>query len=88
MHEACMRNGSELPPPQIRQIGNNIEDIQRVLDHWKQSAGEPLIDFKGPCWGVELPTEDVIQSIRDHLSMPPLQDTQFAGLLYGEDADM
>eukprot|EP00969_Alexandrium_andersonii_P181792 8033926-Alexandrium_andersonii.AAC.1 len=61
-----------------------MEDIRRVLDHWKQSLGEKLPGYNGAWWG-QLPPVEEVQRIRAHLSMPPLDDPQFAGILHGEE---
>eukprot|EP00969_Alexandrium_andersonii_P245220 10837413-Alexandrium_andersonii.AAC.1 len=53
------------------------------MGHWKQSRGEPPIDYNMGEW----PTALQIQQIREHLQMPALEDPEFSGILEGEQSD-
>eukprot|EP00969_Alexandrium_andersonii_P153105 6770367-Alexandrium_andersonii.AAC.1 len=62
-------------------MGNHSEDVKRVLDHWKQSRGEPPVDYDGPWYMGEWPTALQIQQIRERLHTPALEDPELPGVL-------
>eukprot|EP00969_Alexandrium_andersonii_P028549 1246755-Alexandrium_andersonii.AAC.1 len=74
-HSRSLHDPGSMPPAIVRQMGNNMEDVQRVLNTWRRSQGEALPDFKGPWWMQgSMPSESQISEIRNELSMPPLTD--------------
>eukprot|EP00969_Alexandrium_andersonii_P276723 12231431-Alexandrium_andersonii.AAC.1 len=82
-HEVTARDPRQMPPPQVRQMGNTMEEVQRVMDNWKRSLGEEQLDYRGAWWG-KFPPEQTIPAIRNFLGMPALEGPEFAGILREE----
>eukprot|EP00969_Alexandrium_andersonii_P199670 8819569-Alexandrium_andersonii.AAC.1 len=75
-----------MPPAIVRQMGDNMEEVQRVTNRWRQDQKEELPDFEGPWWGRgSFPSESQVQQIRNTLGLPALVDPEFVGMLPGED---
>eukprot|EP00969_Alexandrium_andersonii_P002677 116511-Alexandrium_andersonii.AAC.1 len=65
-------------------MGNNQDEVQRVMNRWRQELNEPLPDFDG-AWWASFPSESEAQRIRNVLGLPALADPEFVGLLHNVD---
>eukprot|EP00969_Alexandrium_andersonii_P022520 985588-Alexandrium_andersonii.AAC.1 len=75
-----------MPPAIVRQMGNNVGEVQRVMNRWRQDQNEELPDFDGAWWGWgSFPSESQVQQIRNTLGLPALVDPEFAGVLHNQD---
>eukprot|EP00969_Alexandrium_andersonii_P357000 15447798-Alexandrium_andersonii.AAC.1 len=63
-----------------------MEEVKRVMDHWKKRNGEEPPYFNGPWWSA-FPSELQIQQVRAFLNMPALECPECAGILHGEEDD-